>query len=151
MKITKTSKKGIDLIKKYEGFKSKPYRCPAGVPTIGYGATYYPNGKKVTMKDDAITEAYASMLLEAMLVSYEKAVDSFCRDDINQNNFDALVSFSYNVGVNALKNSGLLRKVNANPKDKSIEKEFMKWVNAGGKKLEGLVKRRKEESKLYFL
>ncbi len=150
MKITKTSKKGIDLIKKYEGFRSKPYLCPAKVPTIGYGATYYPNGQKVKLSDPAIDEKHASILLEAMLVPYEKAVDSFCRDDINQNQFDALVSFAYNLGTSALKNSTLLKKVNKNPNDKSIAFEFNKWVNAGGKKLEGLVKRRTEESKLYF-
>ena len=150
MKITKTSKKGIDLIKKYEGFRSKPYLCPAKVPTIGYGATYYPNGQKVKLSDPAIDEKHASILLEAMLVPYEKAVDSFCRDDINQNQFDALVSFAYNLGTSALKNSTLLKKVNKNPNDKSIALEFNKWVNAGGKKLWGLVKRRTEESKLYF-
>ena len=150
MKITKTSKKGIDLIKKYEGFRSRPYLCPAKVPTIGYGATYYPNGQKVKLSDPAIDEKHASILLEAMLSPYEKAVDSFCRDDINQNQFDALVSFAYNLGTSALKNSTLLKKVNKNPNDKSIALEFNKWVNAGGKKLEGLVKRRTEESKLYF-
>lgn len=150
MKITKTSKKGIDLIKKYEGFRSKPYLCPAKVPTIGYGATYYPNGQKVKLTDAAIDEKHATLLLEAMLVPYEKSVDSFCRDDINQNQFDALVSFAYNLGTSALKNSTLLKKVNTNPNDPAISKEFAKWVNAGGRRLEGLVKRRKEEAKIYF-
>ena len=150
MKITKTSKKGIDLIKKYEGFRSKPYLCPAKVPTIGYGATYYPNGQKVKLSDSAIDEKHATLLLEAMLVPYEKAVDSFCRDDINQNQFDALVSFAYNLGTSALKNSTLLKKVNKNPNDKSIAFEFNKWRFSRGKELPGLVKRRKEESELYF-
>ena len=72
MKITKTSKKGIDLIKKYEGFRSRPYLCPAKVPTIGYGATYYPNGQKVKLSDPAIDEKHASILLEAMLFPFEK-------------------------------------------------------------------------------
>ena len=150
MKITKTSKKGIDLIKKYEGFRSKPYLCPAKVPTIGYGATYYPNGQKVKLSDPAIDEKHASILLEAMLVPYEKAVDSFCRDDINQNQFDALVSFAYNLGTSALKNSTLLKKVNINPKDKTISSEFAKWNKGGGKVLKGLVLRRNDEAKLYF-
>lgn len=150
MKITKTSKKGIDLIKKYEGFRSKPYLCPAKVPTIGYGATYYPNGQKVKLSDPAIDEKHASILLEAMLIPYEKAVDSFCRDDINQNQFDALVSFAYNVGISALKNSTLLKKVNINPKDKTISNEFAKWNKGGGKVLKGLVLRRNDEAKLYF-
>ena len=150
MKITKTSKNGIAFIKKYEGFKSTPYLCPANVPTIGYGATYYPNGQKVKLTDPAIDEKHASLLLEAMLNPYEKAVDSYCRDDINQNQFDALVSFAYNLGNSALKSSTLLKKVNANPNDKTIRNEFLKWRFAGGKSLPGLVNRRTEESNLYF-
>lgn len=150
MKATTISKKGKDLIKKYEGFKAKPYLCPAKVPTIGYGATYYPDGRKVKLTDSAISEGFATNLLEVMLTPYEKAVDSFCRDDINQNQFDALVSFAYNLGTNALKSSTLLKKVNANLNDKTIRNEFLKWVNAGGKKLQGLVNRRTEESDLYF-
>ena len=150
MKITKTSKNGIALIKKYEGFKSKPYLCPANVPTIGYGATYYPNGQKVKLTDPAIDEKHASLLLEAMLNPYEKAVDSYCRDDINQNQFDALVSFAYNLGNSALKSSTLLKKANANPNDKTIRNEFLKWVNADGKRLKGLVIRRTDEADLYF-
>ena len=150
MKITKTSKNGIAFIKKYEGFKSKPYLCPANVPTIGYGATYYPNGQKVKLTDPAIDEKHASLLLEAMLNPYEKAVDTYSRDDINQNQFDALVSFAYNLGVNALRDSTLLKKVNKNPNDPTIRNEFLKWRFAGGKELKGLINRRKDESELYF-
>ena len=150
MKITKTSLKGVELIKKYEGFRSKPYKCEAGVATIGYGATYYPNGQKVKLTDPAIDEKHASILLEAMLNPYEKAVDSYCRDDINQNQFDALVSFAYNLGNSALKSSTLLKKANANPNDKTIRNEFLKWVNSDGKRLKGLVIRRTDEADLYF-
>ena len=150
MKITKTSKNGIAFIKKYEGFRSKPYKCEAGVATIGYGATYYPNGQKVKLTDPAIDEKHASLLLEAMLNPYEKAVDSYCRDDINQNQFDALVSFAYNLGNSALKSSTLLKKANANPNDKTIRNEFLTWRFAGGKELKGLINRRKDESDLYF-
>ena len=150
MKITKTSKNGIAFIKKYEGFRSKPYKCEAGVATIGYGATYYPNGQKVKLTDPAIDEKHASLLLEAMLNPYEKAVDSYCRDDINQNQFDALVSFAYNLGNSALKSSTLLKKANANPNDKTIRNEFLKWRFADGKELKGLINRRKDESELYF-
>jgi len=133
MKITKTGIAGVELIKTFEGFKSAPYKCPAGIPTIGYGATFYPNGKKVTMTDKALTETESVELLKHMLVSFEKYVDSYCRDDINQNQFDALVSFAYNLGPANLKSSTLLKKVNANPADESIKLEFMKWVKAGGK------------------
>ncbi len=150
MKITKTGTKGIELIKAFEGFRSKPYKCPAGIPTIGYGATFYPGGKKVTMADVSITEEQGTELLQSMLVNFEKYVDSYCRDDINQNQFDALVSFAYNLGPANLKSSTLLKKVNANPEDETIRAEFMKWVKAGGKTLQGLVKRRTAEADLYF-
>lgn len=149
-KITKVSKKGLELIKKYEGFRSEPYKCPAGVPTIGYGATYYPNGKRVKLTDAPITEKQATEMLKNMLVGFEKAVDTYCIDTINQNQFDALVSFAYNVGTNALKNSTLLKKLNVNANDPTIRDEFMRWVKAGGKTLKGLVRRRQEEADLYF-
>lgn len=151
MKITKIGDKGIKLIKQFEGFSAIPYKCPAGIPTIGYGATFYPNGKKVTMADPAITEQAAVDLLKNMLISFEQYVDSFCRDDINQNQFDALVSFCYNLGPNNLKTSTLIKKVNSNPSDITIRTEFMKWNKAGGKVLAGLTKRRIAEADLYFL
>jgi len=146
----KTSKKGIELIKKYEGFRSKPYLDPVGIPTIGYGATHYGNGIKVKMTDKPITEEEATVLLSKMLVSYEDSVNRLVTRELNQNQFDALVSFTYNLGGANLKSSTLLKKVNANPCDRTIANEFNKWVNAGGKKLNGLVKRRKEEAELYF-
>jgi lysozyme len=149
-KITKTGNAGIDLIKRFEGFRSAPYKCPAGVPTIGYGATFYPNGKKVTMSDKSITEAEATELLQSMLVRFEQYVDSYCIDTITQNQFDALVSFCYNLGPANLKASTLLKKVNANPKDETIRAEFMKWTKAGGRTLKGLVTRRTAEADLYF-
>jgi lysozyme len=150
MKITKTGKAGIEMIKTFEGFRSAPYKCSAGVPTIGYGATFYPGGKKVTMTDAAITEEQATDLLAHMLVSFEKYVDSYCIDTITQNQFDALVSFAYNLGPANLKASTLLKKVNTNPNDESIKLEFLKWVKAGGKTLKGLVRRREAEANLYF-
>jgi len=150
MKVTKTGKAGIDMIKSFEGFRGTPYKCPAGIPTIGYGATFYPNGKKVTMTDAAITEEQATDLLAHMLVSFEKYVDSYCIDTITQNQFDALVSFTYNLGPANLKASTLLKKVNTNPNDESIKLEFLKWVKAGGKTLKGLVRRREAEANLYF-
>jgi len=149
-KITKTGTAGIELIKKFEGFMSKPYKCPAGIPTIGYGATFYTNGKKVTMSDKAITEAEATALLVSMLSKFEQYVDSYCIDTITQNQFDALVSFCYNLGPGNLKSSTLLKKVNANPNDEAIRAEFMKWTKAGGKTLKGLVTRRTAAADLYF-
>lgn len=152
-KITKTGQKGIDLIKKFEGFSAKPYPDPAtkGVPyTIGYGATFYPDGKKITMNDKLLTESEGVDLLKNMLKSFEQYVDSYCIDTINQNQFDALVSFCYNVGPANLKSSTLLKKVNINPNDPTIKDEFLKWNKASGKVLKGLTTRRQAESSLYF-
>ena len=150
MKITKISNLGLELIKKYEGFKAKAYLCPANVITIGYGSTYYENGTKVKLTDTLITKERATELLEALLVSYERSVDSYCVDTINQNQFDALCSFAYNCGVGNLKSSTLLKKVNKNPQDVTIRNEFLKWNKGGGKVLSGLTKRRIEEAQLYF-
>jgi lysozyme len=150
MKITTTGASGIELIKTFEGFRAAPYKCPAGIPTIGYGATFYPNEKKVTMTDKSITEAEATELLKSMLKSFERYVDSYCIDTITQNQFDALVSFCYNLGPANLKASTLLKKVNANPNDPTIHAEFMKWTKAGGRTLKGLVRRREAEANLYF-
>ena len=147
----KIAQNGIELIKKYEGFMTSPYKCPAGVPTIGYGATYYPNGDKVKMTDNSITESEAEELLHSMVVSYENAVNRYVQTSISQNQFDALVSFAYNLGNGALQKSTLLKKVNKNPCDLDIKNQFNRWVKAGGKTLAGLVKRRKEEGELYFL
>ena len=150
MKITKSSNNLIELIKKFEGFSAKPYLCPAKVVTIGYGNTFYADGTKVKLTDAPINETQAVELLKQTLGQYEKAVDSYCRDDINQNQFDALVDFAYNCGNGNLKSSTLLKKVNANPNDLTIGLEFAKWNKGGGKILNGLVKRRAAESELYF-
>jgi len=146
----KTGINGLELIKKYEGFRAEPYRCPAGVPTIGYGATYYPGGRRVTMNDDPISKQRAEDLLKDMLTRYEDGVNRYVQHQINQNQFDALVSFAYNLGVGALQKSTLLKKINIDPCDPDIAKEFKKWVRAGGRVLVGLQRRRKEEANLYF-
>jgi lysozyme len=148
--MKKTALKGIALIKKYEGFKANAYLCPAAVPTIGYGNTYYPNGAKVKIGDPPITEAKASELLMAVLTKYEDAVNRYTQKPINQNQFDALVSFTYNLGMESLRTSTLLKKLNINPVDATIKDEFLKWTRANGKVLEGLKKRRADEAQLYF-
>jgi lysozyme len=150
MKVTKISQKGLDLIKRFEGLSLKPYLCPASIPTIGYGNTYYIDGKKVKLTDPSITQAKADELLKFLIQSYEKDVDSFCRDDISQHQFDALTSFAYNCGPRNLKSSTLLKKVNLNPNDPTIRAEFMKWNKGAGKVLAGLTKRRQAEADLYF-
>lgn len=147
----KISEQGLELIKGFEKFVSKPYIDAVGIPTIGYGVTYYLDGRKVTMKDAVITEQQASLLLEAL---FEKDFAKYIPKNINQNQFDALASLIYNIGVGAFTKSTLYKKALANPNDKSIEQEFWKW-NKGtvnGKKIElkGLTIRRKKESQLYF-
>jgi len=146
----KTGKKGIDIIKKWEGFRSKPYLDIAGVPTIGYGATHYGNGFRVTMADNPITMEKASELLDFMIPEYEGYVHKLVTACLNQNQYDAMVSFTYNLGPANLKESTLLEKLNKNPNDESIAYEFSRWKKAGGKVRNGLVKRRRQEADLYF-
>lgn len=149
MRITKGSQNLINLIAKFEGLKLEAYKCPAGIATIGYGSTYYSDGSRVKM-GDKITKEQAIRLLSDTLGTYERFVDANTRDDINQNQFDALVDFAYNCGNGNLKSSTLLKKVNADPNDANIGAEFMKWTRANGKVLKGLVNRRVAEVELYF-
>ena len=147
----KTEKNGLELIKQFEGLELSPYLCPANVPTIGYGATYYKTtDKKVKLSDPKITKKYAEELLKGMLTTYEDGVRRYVQKKINQNQFDALVSFAYNLGLGALKSSTLLKKINVNPNDPDIKNQFKRWVKSGGKTLQGLVKRRTKEAELYF-
>lgn len=150
MKITEISDACINLVKSFEGFFSKPYLCPAKVPTIGYGTILYPNGKKVTLQDKPCTEAEAIEWMRYELNQKAKEVDAMAIDAVNQHQFDSLVSFAYNCGSNALKNSTILKRVNANPNDPTITDAFMMWVKADGAILQGLVRRRKAEAALYF-
>ena len=149
MRVTKISQKGIDLVKQFEGYSEKVDKCPAGIPTVGYGLTIYPNDQRVKMTDPPMSLKLAELYLHEELNKFAAKVDSFTRDDITQNQLDALTSFAYNLGAKALQDSTLIKKVNANPLDPTIQKEFMKWVNAGGRKLEGLVRRRAAEWELY--
>lgn len=149
--ITKINSLGSELIRNEEGFSSSPYYDSAHIATIGYGFTYYPNGRRVTMQDSPITEEEAIGILEILLSHYEVAVDSMTRDDITQNQFNALVSFTYNVGIKALQTSHLLRAVNINPNDPNIHFEFEKWIYSGGKKNKGLMNRRIKEINMYYL
>mgnify|MGYP004442585895 FL=1 len=139
----RTSKRGIDLIKKYEGCKLSAYKCPAGVWTIGYGHT---GGVR---QGQVITMEQAEEYLKQDLQKFEKGIDGYGLK-LSQNQFDALVSFAYNLGLGNLSSSTLLRKAKKNPMDTSIYNEFLRWNKAGGKVLSGLTKRRTTEAKLYF-
>jgi len=143
----KTSQKGINLIVSFEGFSAKPYLDSAGIPTIGYGNTYYPGGKKVTMKDTAITKEKGAELFAAILPTYEKIVNSKVKIALNQNQFDALVSHTYNTGGSET----LFSLINRRATDSEIKDWFTKrYITAGGKTLKGLIRRRKTEAVLFF-
>lgn len=150
MKVNRISQRGLNLLSQFEGLRLKPYLCPAGVPTISIGCTYYPNGQKVKLSDPEITKEQAYDIFRNVIKHYEQSVDSFCRDDINQNQFDALVSLCYNIGAGALKNSTLLKKVNADPNNKFIRDSFLVFNKSKGKVLPGLTNRRNAEADLYF-
>jgi len=141
--------KGIAIIRKYEGLKLRAYICPSGLPTIGYGATFYINGSRVQI-GDVITIDHADKLLHFQVKLFADEVQRTVKVKLNENQLGALVSFCFNVGGAAFAKSTLARKVNANPNDPTIRNEFMRWTRGGGKVLPGLVKRREEEANLYY-
>jgi len=148
--MMKISKKGLDLIKLSEGFRAAPYLCQAGVPTIGYGTTIYPNGKRVKMKDRRITKETANKIMKHQIdKDYGATVNRYVQRDMTQNQFDALVSFVYNFGAGNFKGSTLLKKVNQG-KHKRAALEFPKWNRVNHKVNRGLVKRRERERQLYL-
>jgi lysozyme len=141
--------KGKDLIKFYEGCKLVAYKCSAAKDTIGYGNTFYENGTPVK-PGDKITQERANELFEIIAKEFADKVAPLVKSAVTPNQFAALTSFAYNAGIGNLKSSTLLKKVNANPNDPTIDLEFKKWDKGGGKVLAGLTKRRASESKLYF-
>jgi len=148
--VIKASKSAIDLIILSEGFKSEPYLCKAGIPTIGYGNTFYKDGTKVTLNDKSISKEEAIKLLKHIVeFKFEKIVNESVKVPLNQNQFDSLISFAYNVGEGNFKSSTLLKKVNI--KDfAGASEEFPKWIRAKGKVLSGLVNRRERERELFL-
>ncbi len=144
-----TSNKEILLIEQFEGFRPAMYKDAVGLPTIGYG-TLIDTVEEQWLKTATITKDQAEVLLRKELGSIERNINLMVTGKINQNQFDALVSFCYNLGSNSLRTSTLLKKINVNPVDKAIKTEFQKWVHAGGKVLTGLVNRRNAEAELYF-
>lgn len=144
----KTATRGIELIKEFEGCRLTAYKCPAGVWTIGYGHTGTVDGKAVA-SGMTITAAKATELLKKDLARFEAAVNSYVTAPITQNMFDALVSFAYNCGSGALKGSTLLKKLNAKDYDGAAA-QFPLWNKAGGKVLNGLVRRRAREQQLFL-
>ena len=134
------------LCKQFEGFRSKPYLCPAGVATIGYGSTYYADGRKVTLQDTPISQDEANALLMHELEhTYLQGVLRNCPILLtDERRCNAIVDFCYNLGIGRLQTSTLKRKINAQDWEGAKE-ELMKWSKAGGKVLSGLLKRRQAE------
>jgi len=134
---------GIGLIKKFEGFSTVKYREPNGGYSIGYGHFI-----RVGENLEKITEKEAEAVLKKDLLSAEKAVERNVRVPLNQGQYDALVSFTYNLGEGNLQKSGLLKKINS--KDyRGASMEFIKWSYSGGKKSKGLEARRKKEAEIF--
>lgn len=144
----KISEVGVNLIKSFEGCSLKAYKCPVGVWTIGWGTTEPINGVK-PHEGMIITQQQADEILIKNLKAYENAVNKYVTYQINQNQFDALVSFAYNCGNGALKTSTLLKKLNAGDVQGAAN-EFLRWNKANGKVLNGLTRRRESERKLFL-
>jgi len=139
----------VELCKRFEGFRAKPYLCPAGVPTIGYGATYYFDGSKVTLKDSPIEEIIAEELLRAMLGNiYMIGVFKVSPNALESANIlAALTDFAYNLGVPRYKASTLRKRIDAKDWDRAAV-EIRRWNRGGGRILKGLVLRREAEAQL---
>ncbi len=138
------SQRGLDLIKHYEGFRATPYHCPAGKLTVGYGHLI-----KLSEHFDKITEAEGEALLRNDVSEAESAVSRLVKAPLTQNQFDALVSFVYNIGTNRFARSTLCFLLNQEMYFAAAQ-EFQKWAWGGGKKLPGLVKRRAAEKQLFL-
>lgn len=144
-----------ELCRRFEGYRAKPYLCPAGVATIGYGSTAYPGGRKVTLEDPPISEPAARVILMSELLhTYAPGVIRQCPILLatavatgDWRRFSAILDFAYNLGVGRLQTSTLRRKINEQDWDGAKE-ELAKWVRGGGRILPGLVTRRRAEAAL---
>lgn len=158
MKITKVSDKLLNFLEEFESFKSEPYLCPSGVPTIGFGTTFYFDTKKfVKLADKPISIEEARRLKKGHLDTvFCPLVDKLCRDNLTQNEFDAIVSFVYNAGATYRTSKGQIKYYNlfAHINDLMPHKDLYDYwcnlaVTGGGKKLRGLVRRRQREALIY--
>ena len=144
------SAEGLAIIKRHEGFRSHPYRDAVGIPTIGYGATFYPvTGRRVSMADPPLSEPQASALLEAMVERFAAGISRYAQVPLTQNQFDALVSWAYNVGLEAARTSTLMRRLNAGDYQGAAD-QLPRWNRAGGRVLPGLTRRRAAERAMFL-
>lgn len=142
----KASQNCINLIKHFEGYATKPYRCPAGYWTIGYGHVISRND--VERNAAGISPDKINLLLENDLAICEKGLEKLIKVTLTQGQFDALIDFSFNLGLGSLQRSGLRSKINRGEFADAVS-EFSKWVWGGGRKLSGLIKRRAAEAALF--
>lgn len=138
----KIGKKGLELIKHFEGLELDAYKCPAGVWTIGYGHI------KDVQPGDAWSESHADYMLEVELEEYEHYVNTAVEVPLSQNQFDALVSWVYNLGPTNFNSSTMLKVLNAGDYSE-VGNQMLRWNKAGGKVLEGLTRRRQAEADLF--
>jgi lysozyme len=136
---------GCKALHEREGLRLKPYLDTQGIPTIAMGNTYYEDGKKVTMQDKELTIEQAGNLATVTADKFAFQVNSLLKAKVNQNQFNALVSLAYNIGITGFRNSTVLRKVNINPNDPTIKEAFLMWTK--NPELKG---RRESEVKQYF-
>jgi len=138
----KTSQEGISLIKSFEGCELTAYRCSANVPTIGFGHT------AGVSDGDTCTQEEAETMLAEDLVEFEDYVKKYVETNLQQNEFDALVAWTYNLGPNNLSESTLLKELNAGNLEE-VPRQMKRWNRAGGEVLDGLIRRREAESRLF--
>lgn len=138
----KIGSKGLELIKHFEGCELEAYKCPAGVWTIGYGHI------KGVQEGMTITEMQAEEMLQSELIEYEGYINDLVEVELNQNQFDAMVSWVYNLGGGNLRASTLLKVLNAG-NYAGVPEQMLRWNKAGGKVLEGLTRRRQAEADLF--
>ena len=143
--IKQMSDAGIKFLMDNEGCVLSPYLDSKGIPTIAVGNTFYEDGSKVKMSDPPLTPKRAIELFKYVLRNYELTVYSNTRDDINQNQFDSLVSICYNIGEQAFKYSTLVKRINSNASEQDIRNAFLMW-----RKPPEILPRRKREVSLYF-
>lgn len=144
----------INDVKKSEGFRSKPYLDSVGKPTIGYGSTFYENGVPVTMNDAAITIGRADQLLRNVSRAFYNDISEYINVELSANQWNAIMSFVYNIGVPNFATSTILKMINNDPNDSNIANEFAKWkygtIKGVKQIIPGLITRRAREAQMYF-
>tara|TARA_R110000787_G_scaffold37445_1_gene95125 strand:+ start:388 stop:837 length:450 start_codon:yes stop_codon:yes gene_type:complete len=147
--LLRINEAGLELIKHWEGWRESPYLCSAARPTIGYGSTWNRNGDAVTLDHPNITKEQGEYLLLREVRHSEKAIRRLIKAELTENMFSSLCSFIYNVGSGNFQKSTLRMKLNRGQHESAAD-ELSKWVKAGGRRVRGLVRRRKQERELFL-